>query len=377
MGLVEEAEPHLAGREQVRLLERLEREYGNIRAALRWAEEMNTAEGAEIGLRIAGALPRFWYKRGYMNEGREQLASVLASSPQVSELRPYRAKALMSAGILAHLHGDYASARTLYEECLAIQRELGDKKGTAEALSQLSMVLGEQGENASSDLLLEEALATRRKIGDQVGVAASLLHLGVSAWEKGDNISARSLLEESLAIRRQLGDMRGVAFALGNLGTLAQEEGDHVAAQSMFKEVLAIWREFGDQPMISHALSNLASVAYDEGDYTNARALHQESLAIRWKAHSKIHVLNDLVGLGRLAARMGEAAQGAKLLGATSALWKSMSVSPERGFRAQYEEGVALARAQLGEKEFTAACSEGSALSIEEVVEYALVSVRR
>src|SRR5207248_10379186 len=104
---------------------------------------------AEVGLRIAGALGRFWEVRGYLSEGREQLAEILALPPPTtmqapqsqSQLRQsFRAKAFHGAGNLTHGQGDYATARSLFEESLSITRELGDKRGIASLLSDLGNV---------------------------------------------------------------------------------------------------------------------------------------------------------------------------------------------------------------------------------------------
>src|SRR5207249_2151550 len=74
LDLAERAEPELRGPRQAAWLERLESERGNLRAALRWAK----TEGAvEVGLRIAGALGWFWFRRG-MSEGRAWLDEMLS-----------------------------------------------------------------------------------------------------------------------------------------------------------------------------------------------------------------------------------------------------------------------------------------------------------
>jgi len=64
--LAEEAEPRLRGPEDMEWLERLEAEHDNLRAALSWALERGEAEP---GIRLAGALWRFWEARGYYGEG--------------------------------------------------------------------------------------------------------------------------------------------------------------------------------------------------------------------------------------------------------------------------------------------------------------------
>jgi len=88
LALAEAAEPQVRGREQATWLARLSVEHDNLRAALAWARardagdtgasSRDTRERAEIGLRLAGALWRFWRARGYLREGRAWLDAALA-----------------------------------------------------------------------------------------------------------------------------------------------------------------------------------------------------------------------------------------------------------------------------------------------------------
>src|SRR5579884_1061615 len=73
--MAEEIEPKLTGLEQAAWLDRLEGEYDNLRAASGWA--LSAAEGAQAGLRLAGALWRFWEIRGHIDEGRGRLKNAL------------------------------------------------------------------------------------------------------------------------------------------------------------------------------------------------------------------------------------------------------------------------------------------------------------
>ena len=76
--LAETAEPELTRSGQAVWLERLSEENDNIRAALAWSFESGQVE---LGLRLAGALVRFWSIRGLMTEGRRWLAEALGARP--------------------------------------------------------------------------------------------------------------------------------------------------------------------------------------------------------------------------------------------------------------------------------------------------------
>src|SRR5262249_59160138 len=97
------------------------------------------ADEAGYGLRLAGVLWRFWALRGYLTEGRERLAGLLAL-PGASERTQERSQVLHGAGLLAYWQGDYQAAQALYEESLAIRRELGDRQLISDSLNSLGCV---------------------------------------------------------------------------------------------------------------------------------------------------------------------------------------------------------------------------------------------
>ena len=75
LALAEQGASELQGPEEATWLERLEIDHDNMRAALSWTLQW---EEAELGMRLAGALWRFWDMRGYYGEGRRWLEEALA-----------------------------------------------------------------------------------------------------------------------------------------------------------------------------------------------------------------------------------------------------------------------------------------------------------
>src|SRR5262249_41645461 len=99
----------------------LERERGNLRAALAWSQ--SATGDVEMGLQLGVALGWFWKTRGYLTEGREHLARLLAADSGRSTAIPRaRGWALALAGDLALLQGDWPSAGPLLENGLSLAR---------------------------------------------------------------------------------------------------------------------------------------------------------------------------------------------------------------------------------------------------------------
>ncbi|HET8644422.1 MAG TPA: tetratricopeptide repeat protein, partial [Vicinamibacteria bacterium] len=192
--LAEAAQPQLlVGGQQAVWLGRLEVEHDNLRAALAWA---TTVEGgAETGVRLGGALFRFWSLRGYLSEGRHWLECVLAAGADAQA--PARKKALNAAGLMARQQGDFERATALHEQCLRLAQQEGDLRSIAVSYHNLALV---------------------EKTG------------------RADYAKARALYEESLALWQELGDAWGISGTLNNIGGVAILTGDYAAAEAALAE---------------------------------------------------------------------------------------------------------------------------------------------
>jgi len=303
LALAEEADPYLKGAEQAKWLQRLETEHDNLRAALARCE--TEALGANAGLRLAGALHRFWDMRGDYNEGRAYLGRALERE-EAQDSTAARAKALNGAGALAYRQGDYAVAGALHEKAILIQRALGDKRGLAVSLDNLGDIAFVKSDFHASRTLHEESLAMNRELKDKAGIALSLFSLGRVAYGLDDHDTARTLFQESLEIRRELGDRAGFALSLYGLGTVAYTQGNHTAGLALFEESLVVRREVGDRGGIALSLFGLGRMALDRGDNDAARTLFEESLSIRRELGDRVGVAFSLYYLGRVAHSEGD-----------------------------------------------------------------------
>ncbi len=402
-------EGRLEGEEEAVRMERFETEHDNLRAALAWLK--SAEDGAEAGLRLAGALGRFWGIRGYWSEGRAHLREALARAEAAGRTAA-RARALSRAGSLASGQGDYAAARALYEESLTIWQELGDQRGIAVSLHGLGLVAYYQAHFAAARALLEESLAIRRDLEEKQGIAASLTDLGVVAYHQGDYGAAHSVWEESLAIQRESGERPGIAESLLHMGTLAIVKGDYARARALVEESLAAARESGGKARIAWSLNEVGNVAFCQGDYAAARAFHEQSLAIFRDLGYTRGAAFSLRGLGLVAAAQGDYAAArslfeeslatrrelgdkrgipecveglagvrgaqkqpepaARLFGAAEALREAIGTPLRPNERERYDREVAAVRAALTKEAFERAWAAGRAMTLEEAVAYAL-----
>jgi predicted ATPase len=382
LGLAESAEPELRGPRQDEWLVRLEREHDNLRAALAWSRQ--SGDGAEIGLRLAGALGWFWYIHGHSTEGRHQLRLALERAAGGSGAA--RARALGMAGFLARLQGEAAVSSSLLEESLRLHRALGDRWGEAFVLNGLGMVARRRGEYAQAEALCEEGRALFEEAGDRWGVAWSLVHIGEAAAEQGDDTRAVPVLHRALSIARDLHNRQISAWSLSGLARIAEAQEDHDEAAALAEEGLALFRELGDPRGIALLLGVLAGVAQAHGDPDAAMARMAESLHLRQE-------IGDLGGIAEVLERLAIgllevtrpghppaevpdrealARRAVGHLGAADAVRVAASAPVAPLHRAVYDRAVRASRAVLTSEAFEAAWDRGRRLSVAQAVEEGL-----
>jgi non-specific serine/threonine protein kinase len=106
-----------------------------------------------------------------------------------------------------------------------------------------------------------EVLALYRELNDRRGVAQALSDVGWAAVFLSDYARGIPLLEESLTLERQLEDTLGVAWATLALGTARLLNGEAEAAARLLHESLTLYRPTNNKWYIAGCLEGLASVA--------------------------------------------------------------------------------------------------------------------
>jgi predicted ATPase/class 3 adenylate cyclase len=367
--LAEQAEANLEKREQVRWMDRMEQEHGNLRAAFEWSRSAGAAQ--ELCLRLAGALGHFWEVRGYFSEGRERLSAVLSMEAAQGQT-PSRAKLLSRAAELAYRQSDYASTVEFAEESLALYRMLKDRQGAASMLIKLGNCATETGDFEMASEYLEEALAIWQTLEDKHGTARALISLGWAALRPGDHSLANIRLEQALILSRELGDTRSIGFELSGLGEIALRQGDTARAKQLLEESLELRRQLGNKWGVGVSLGTLGWTATREGDWERARAYLGESLEVRQEIGDKGGIAWCLERLADLALSQGQPEMAVRLLSAAAVLRTSIGSVIDPADQEEYQNRRSALRRQFGEEKFTSLWKEGRSFTLEQAIAHAL-----
>lgn len=367
LGRARTADAALHGPRQLAELVALEADLDNMRAAL--AESLR-ADSPALGLRLAGSLVMFWWRRGYLQEGRQWLVRVLAQARAHGvppDDRAAEAAAVTGLGLLLGHSGDRVAARERLEEAVALWRMLDQEPDVLRGLAQALAELGRNGrENVSeqgwAEALFAESLALCLEVGDQIGTAhaltyqASFLHT-----ERGDYEAARWLHEQSLQLVRAAGHVSGIALGLLNLGEVARAEGRDRVAEELYTESLGLFRELDEPWYVSACLHNLAYSALSRSDRATADARLRESLEMHRRLGNLRGVAECVVGLGAVHAASGAWSQAGELLGCGDALFTRLGASLDHTDRQEYNRADRAVRCALPEPEWRSAFERGRA----------------
>ncbi len=366
--LVEQADREIDGPESLVWIARLEADHDNIRAAIHWSLEVRDDLG--LGLRLVGAMGRFWEIRGYLREGLQVTSQIVAHiDPEYCS--PEVAKAVLSAGSLAYRQSDYEAAGAFSERGLALYRQLGDPVGIAACLTGLGVVATEHGDYDSAPELFEQALAMRRQVDDPVGLSNALRNLAWAGMRVGDYASAEQHLTEALETARQAGDAHAEAFALSGLGEASLRRDQLDRATEQLEGSLAIRRRLGDKWGTAASLGSIAWVAMRQADQEKAVDHLLDSLTIRSEIGDKGGMAWCLEKLAEVAMAAERPDRAVRLYGAAAALRASIDSVIDPADQPAYEANLSSLEAVLGDEAYAAAWSEGGELSRSDLMDYA------
>jgi len=342
------------------------------REAERLASNIQDAQGHAQAQRALGWLLR---KRGEYSAAEEQLVRAREAYQNLGDSAGL-SNVLADIGEIYRLQGKYSEARAYYDESLNLAGSISEarlrQKARAHALKGAGTVATWQGDYATARELNQESLALRREVGDTPGVATLLNNLGIIARFQRDLTGARQMNEESLALFREMGDRWAVGQLLNNQACVASDQGEYAEARRLLEESLIIRRQLGDKAGLALSLNTLADVVLDEGAFADARPLLDESLGISRELGDQTAIAYLIEDYGGLAAAEAEPVKALQLAAFAAALRETIGAPLPPSEQARVDRMIAPARAALPESSVDSEWETGRSLGLDQAIELAL-----
>ncbi|MDT7553435.1 MAG: hypothetical protein QOI16_1971 [Pseudonocardiales bacterium] len=258
--LVEEAEPHTRGPEQLRWLARLRAEGEEIDLALR----RTIPRDAATAHRIVDAMTWSWMVRGRM----EEAARWLLALPPPDERVPDSTRALTYAylAVVRLGTGDGAEAKRRVEQAIAVAAALPEPWHPVLQLAAPVLALfGQQDRDPIERLVAQTS--------DPWVRAFALAAQAQIAENQGEIDWQRPLIRAAHKEFVALGDRFGLGMVVHALGDLEDTAGNYDAAAKAYDESIALARELGNEEDLPQFIARRAQLEARRGDLAAARAV--------------------------------------------------------------------------------------------------------
>ena len=265
---------------------------GYISEGVRWLESVLASSGPQLippRLKALEGMGWMSQNQGDHERARATYEEMLKLSRELGD-KGNVATALNSLGTVAAQQGDNQLAKTLLQENLEVIKELEEEGDPATPLKKFYvfnllgyLAINDEDDYARGTTLWQESLALAREVGDNYRVGRNLANLGHPALLQGDYERARAFSEEALTLADELGSagVEIIPSALVNRGLAEVGLGEHDRAMGSFREALVMSQDMGTKPQVLEALEGMASLAGAVGEAIRAAHLWGAAEAAR------------------------------------------------------------------------------------------------
>jgi serine/threonine protein kinase/tetratricopeptide (TPR) repeat protein len=291
-----------------------------------------------------------WDRLGDLNkaaqmglEGRDLAAS--SGNPHLL------GRALRTYGIVLYDKGDFAGARSAFDQALDTFEKIGDGQIGVTTVS-LGNVYYEQGELEEAKHYYEQALrfdqetgAAPANIGSDVGSIALVLD-GL-----GDLVGATRMHEKSLQGFRDGGDQRGVTATLDNLGGVLVERGDLSQAMSNYKEGISIAEKIGYKDGRAFNLAGLAQMSMIRDQLSQARDQEEQVLAFQKELGDSVEIARSQLALATITMEQGKPEEAEALIRSAAPQFEQQTIATGASQSAALLARALLAQSKIADAE--------------------------
>ncbi|MBE8967436.1 tetratricopeptide repeat protein [Nostocales cyanobacterium LEGE 12452] len=267
--------------------DKLEAEWQNLEGVATTLREMASIPGAlkdrqaaQMLIDLENALFNFLWFRGYWDEVVRLGEWVYQAGKALGQWSDASWDAYHVASIYYFRAETDRAASWAAQMAEAMERG-GSRWGKAVAIQLQGLIAKQRQDWAEAERLYQEALAIYRELEDEYCEAIALNSLGEVARSQGHYDRAESYYKQALAIEEKLGNKESQATYCAGLGNLALDRDRPSEARPWCERELVLAQEVGRQDLVADAQAGLAQVMEKEERYTEALSLAQSALDIR------------------------------------------------------------------------------------------------
>ncbi|MDP7722131.1 LuxR C-terminal-related transcriptional regulator [Mycobacterium sp. TY814] len=316
----------------LQLLDGIETEIDNLRAALAWYRDNS---GFESALMMASSLQQLWLVRGHISEGRDWFESLVAQaeSDGVEIDAAVWARALADKAVLK-MFIDATPSIEDAQQALKLARDVGDPALTARALTACGLTAGFNYQTQTVQHYFAEAAQLARALGDRWRLSQILSWQSSAAIVAGDANAAHALGREGRDLCDLIGDRIGSRQCRLAVAYAQLWRGDLAGAVAQFG---ALVEDGPDADVFtSLGLKGLGDALAYQGDVSAARAASAAAIESATGEY--------FVGLGYSTLALTALADGdvGTAREADEKVWQNFNVQPQsanfwRAFKAQVQ----------------------------------------
>ena len=344
-------------------LARLDAEIDNLHAALGWAVAQPSAEQA---VTMTAALGSYWIMRDRYADALDWVEQAL-NLPRADAHPALRVRALCTKARCLWLVGRGAEQPAVAAAAEAIARRLGDPVVLSQAL-QLRVQRAIDAERLDvADALADEALHWARAAGDEWEIAEASRGKAIAASSIAD---LRERVDRAASLLTDVGNVRELANLLTAAAYAALCLGSERDATDFAARATPIAAALDNRFERMINSGNLGLAALLTGETDAASQAFREELRLCRDMVVRPVLFEGLRGMAAVAVVNGDGKRAATLVGAADAHRYDKAEDPvEARLEGAFFEP---ARTRHGTDAWNAAAREGSALSFEDAIAYAL-----
>lgn len=199
------------------------------------------------------------------------------------------------------------SALLYAQQGLDLARKLSFKKGEADCMNRLGVVLWKNGKYDRALSFLLNSLKIREDINDRLGKLQSLSDIGIVYSDQTDNTKALNYHFKAKAVAEELQDKRRLGIILSNIGNCYIKLNKVDSALNYEMQAYATQQSIRDTTTLPNTLSILGDVHYKMGHNSLALDFYRISIKYADKNDDQSSLADSYNSIANLYKQSGKA----------------------------------------------------------------------